>query len=104
MGLATAETPPQGLDAYWLGVWRHALKTLKEQKSWAWEQKPLLDEYVFALIEADRARRHHEALGWHRASSRASQLADQLVLTPKSQRAHGVDSSEGSVSAFDKLG
>lgn len=29
---------------------------LKEQGSWAWEQKPLLDEYVFALRAADQAR------------------------------------------------
>lgn len=56
MGVPTAETPPRGLDAYWLGVWRHALKVLKAQGSWAWEQKPLLDEYVFALRAADQAR------------------------------------------------
>ena len=38
---------------------RHAplLTTLKEQGTWAWEQKPLLDEYVFALIGAKDARR-----------------------------------------------
>jgi hypothetical protein len=55
--IPTAETPPEGLNAYWLGTWRHALKTLKAQGSWAWEQKPLLDEYVFALKAAEDARR-----------------------------------------------
>lgn len=52
----TAERPPKGLNAYWLGVWRTALKTLTEQGSWAWEQKPLLDEYVYALRAAEDAR------------------------------------------------
>jgi hypothetical protein len=33
------------------------LKTLKAQGTWAWEQKPLLDEYVHALRAADDARR-----------------------------------------------
>lgn len=51
-----AERPPKGLNAYWLGVWRHALKTLKAQGSWAWEQRPLLDEYVYALMGAKEAR------------------------------------------------
>jgi hypothetical protein len=57
MGVPTAETPPPGLNAYWLGVWRHVLKVLKEQKTWAWEQRPLVDEYVFALKAAEEARR-----------------------------------------------
>lgn len=57
----TAEKPPKGLSAEWLGVWRHALKVLKEQGTWKWEQRPLLDEYVFALMEAERAR---VGFGW----------------------------------------
>lgn len=60
-GVATAERPPRGLNAYWLGVWRHALKVLKQQDTWAWELKPLLDEYVHALIAAEQAR---EGFGW----------------------------------------
>lgn len=52
----TAERPPKNLNAYWLGIWRHALKTLKDQDTWAWEQKPLLDEYVYALCAAEDAR------------------------------------------------
>jgi hypothetical protein len=54
--IPVAETPPAGLDAYWLGVWRHVLKVLKEQGTWAWEQRPLVDEYVFALRAARQAR------------------------------------------------
>lgn len=109
----TAERPPEGLSAYWLGVWRHALKTLKDQGSWAWEQRPLLDEYVFALIEAERARvgfawfdhlEEHvaeEALDfqmlsriatglptqWDRHTKRAAGLADLLALTPRGRKA-----------------
>jgi hypothetical protein len=56
MPTPVAETPPVGLDAYWLGVWRHVLKVLKEQGTWAWEQRPLVDEYVFALRAAKQAR------------------------------------------------
>lgn len=56
-----AESPPRGLTAYWLGVWRCALRVLKEQGTWSWEQKPLLDEYVHALRGAEAAR---EGLKW----------------------------------------
>lgn len=61
MGVPTAETPPKGLDAYWLGVWRHVLKTLKAQGTWAWEQRPLVDEYVYAMKAAREAR---EGFDW----------------------------------------
>lgn len=59
--IPTAERPPRGLDAYWLGHWRHCLKVLKEQDTWRWEQRPLLDEYVAALIAARDAA---DGLGW----------------------------------------
>lgn len=120
MGLPTAETPPEGLDAYWLGVWRHALKQLKEQGSWAWEQKPLLDEYVHALRAAEDARKGFKWLDalevyaenaddlpeiawstlrgiasglpnvWDRHAKRAMSLADQLALTDRGRKAAGV--------------
>jgi len=119
LGVPTAERPPNGLDAYWLGVWRHALHVLKEQNSWAWEQKPLLDEYVFALRAAEATRdgfRWLEALEeyvedaddvpeiawatlreiagslptqWDRHTKRAAALADQLLLTPRGRKAAG---------------
>lgn len=99
----TAERPPEGLDAYWLGVWRHALKTLKAQETWAWEQKPLLDEYVFALEEAATSRDLAKSDPYHetdkgllhphpgfaqadRAARRAIVFADTLKLTPEQQR------------------
>lgn len=81
MGVPTAETPPVGLDAYWLGCWRHALKVLKGQGTWAWELKPLLDEYVFAMVDAEQARLGGESARWDKAVKRASMLADQLALT-----------------------
>lgn len=55
-GRSTADRPPQGLDAHHLGVWRHAYRCLVEQESWAWEQAPLLSEYVHALQSAQEAR------------------------------------------------
>ncbi len=85
MGTPVAETPPQGLDAYWLGVWRHALKVMQEQGSWRWEQRPLLDEYVFALIAAHEARLADLATVWDRHANRSLRLANALVLTPEAQ-------------------
>lgn len=92
MAAPTAETPPQGLDAYWLGVWRHALKVMKEQETWSWELRPLLDEYVFALIAADHARRHDDETKWDRCVKRAATLANTLILTPEARRRHGIGS------------
>lgn len=93
-GTPTAEKPPEGLDAYWLGTWRHALKVMKQQGTWTWESKPLLDEYVFALIEAQGCRLAGERLAWHRAAQRAMALADQLVLTERARKQLGIHDDE----------
>lgn len=101
-GTPTAERPPQGLNAHWLGVWRHALKTLKAQGTWTWEQAPLLTEYVYALREAEDARAEaqtnpyretdqgllHPHPGFSisdRAVKRANTLAKTLRLTHEEQ-------------------
>ena len=85
-------------------MWRHALAVMREQGTWADEQGPLLDEYVLALREAKVARDLADADPYHetekgllhphpgfaqadRAARRAVVLAEQLVLTPKAQRA-----------------
>lgn len=112
MPVPTAERPPEGLnDAYWLGVWRHVLKVLKEQGTWKWEQRPLLDEYVFALREAVTAREMAQEDPYHetdkqllhphpgfqqadRATRRAVVLADTILLTEKSRREHGLVDEE----------
>ena len=74
MGVPTAERPPEGLDAHHLGVWRHCLKTLREQGSWRWELAPLLAEYVYALMGAQDAR---DGWGWlGRLAEHIEQLAD----------------------------
>lgn len=99
--IPTAETPPDGLNAYWLGVWRHCLKVMKAQGSWAWELRPLLDEYVYALIRAEVARANDEELPWHRAAQRASALADQLVLTARARKALNIGDSSGDEGAGD---
>ena len=118
----TAERPPSGLDSYWTHVWDHALKVLKEQDTWAWELKPLLNEYVYALKGAADARdgfawlEHLEEsvasedinwivlqriagglpTQWDRHTKRASALAETLLLTPAARRRHGLgtDSDE----------
>lgn len=125
MGVPTAETPPKGLDAYWLGVWRHVLKTLKEQGTWAWEQRPLVDEYVYAMKAAREAREGFDWLDsleeyaenaddlpdiawtvlrqiatglpsmWDKHAKRAAALADQLALTPRGRKAIGIKREEG---------
>jgi hypothetical protein len=133
----TTERPPKNLNAYWLGVWRRALKTMKAQDTWAPEQKPLLDEYVYALRGAEAAREGFTWLEkledvdeltdtawktlasiagglptqWDRHTKRAAALAEALILTPKSQRAHGIGTDEedeeddgfGALDAADEL-
>lgn len=96
------------------------MKTLKEQGSWAWEQKPLLDEYVYALRGAEDARKGFKWLDalevyaenaedlpeiawsklariasglpaqWDRHVKRASALADQLALSERGRKAVGI--------------
>lgn len=131
--LPTAERSPPGLNSYWTHTWRHALKQLKEQGSWAWEQKPLLDEYVFALRAAEATRdgfgwldaleRYAEdaddlpeiawqTLGqiaaglptqWDRHTKRAMALADQLALTVRGRRAAGIGDSDEPEAPKSKL-
>jgi hypothetical protein len=123
----TAERPPSGLNAYWTHTWDHALTVLKDQGTWAWELKPLLDEYVFALKAAEDARvgfkwlEHLEEevasedvdwlvlqriagglpTQWDRHTKRAAALAELLVLTPKAQKAHGLGGEEKPEDPFD---
>lgn len=83
------------------------MKVLKAQGTWQREQKPLLDEYVYALCEAASERSAAEASPYHetdkgllhphpgfqvadRATRRALQLADSLLLTPAARRTHGL--------------
>lgn len=90
---------------------------MKEQGTWAWELKPLLDEYVFALRAAEATRDGFAWLDaleqyaecaddlpeiawsvlreiasslptqWDRHTKRAAALADQLALTPRGRKA-----------------
>lgn len=94
MGIPVAETPPQGLDAYWLGVWRHALKVMKAQGTWAWELKPQLDELVESWMAAQAARLDGKGPEWDRCVKRAMALADQLALTPRGRKAAGIGDNE----------
>jgi len=132
MAVPTAERPPKGLDAHHLGIWRHALKTLQAQESWAWELAPLLAEYVYALMAARDAREGFAWLerladrasedvdfvmlakiagglpvAWDRHAKRASALADQLALTPRGRKAVGIgeqsDQPADPFSALDEL-
>jgi hypothetical protein len=103
---------------------------LKEQGSWAWEQKPLLDEYVFALKAAQQAREGFDWLDsleqyaenaddlpeiawtvlrqiagglptqWDRHSKRATALADTLILTPAARRRHGLGADDTPADPF----
>ncbi len=49
------------------------MNTLKAQGSWSWEQKPLLDEYVYALRAAEAAR---DGFAWLAALERYVENAD----------------------------
>lgn len=94
MPTPAAEIQPKGLDAYWSHVWNHVLKVLKEQGTWAWEQRPIVDEYVFALAHAQIARETGEMKVWDTLSKRASALADQLALTPRGRKAAAIKVKE----------
>jgi hypothetical protein len=106
---------------------------LKDQDTWAWEQKPLLDEYVFALRAAEDARQGFAWLDhleesvaseeidwivlrqiagalptqWDRHTKRAAALADVLILTPAARKRHGIiggdEESEDAFAEFDEL-
>jgi hypothetical protein len=90
MGVTTLEKAPGGLHEPWLGIWRISLKQMKEQGSWVVSQRPLLDEYVYALRAAHGARTSAEsAVAWDKHSKRALALADALGLTPKAKKAFG---------------
>jgi hypothetical protein len=114
----TCERPPAGINAYWSRTFDHAVRVLKEQGTWADESKALLDEYVLALVAAERCRdgwvwmealdesaprewsestvvelaRAMQSLStqWDRHVKRAMALADQLALTPRGRKAAGV--------------
>jgi hypothetical protein len=96
------------------------VEAAQAQESWAWEQKPLLDEYVYALKAAEDARKGFKWLDalevvrrergrlpeiawttlakiagglpaqWDKHTKRAMALADQLALTDRGRKAAGV--------------
>lgn len=114
---ATADRPPKGLNSYWTHTWDRARSVMVEQGTWAWELKPLLDEYVYAMRAAEAARHGFKWLDaleeyaenaddlpeiawsvlreiagglptqWDRHTKRAAALADQLALTPRGRKA-----------------
>lgn len=92
---------PGGLNADWSSVWRLAHKALVDQGSWFPELRPLLDEYAFALQEAECARLQGEAVQWDRHAKRAAGLADQLALTPRGRKAVGVGDQGDTTEAAD---
>lgn len=105
------------------------MKVLKQQGTWAWEQKPLLDEYVHALRAAEQARAgfawldHLEEVvareevdwmvlrsiasglptQWDRHTKRAQLLARTLVLTPEARKRYGLIEEEGDKDAFARF-
>jgi phage terminase small subunit len=96
MGVPTLEKAPGGLHEPWLGIWRISLKQMKEQGTWLVSQRPLLDEYVYALRAAQNARASAEsAVAWDKHSKRALALADALGLTPKAQKVLAAKLKEG---------
>jgi len=115
-----AEIPPDVLieeqqagNPEWLELWKSTLKILKDQKTWTPELRPRLEHYVNYLRLAHTYRVEAERVGFttHPESGRvfahpgaslardyereARALAEVLVLTPASRRAHGIDDDEG---------
>lgn len=94
---------PSGLDADYSSVWRLALKALTDQETWTPAQRPLLDEYVFALQAAEVARLADEPTHWDRHAKRASVLADQLALSPRGRKAVGCGNDEQPTDPFARF-
>lgn len=67
----------------------------------------MLDEYVLALRESQRALEVGEDTRWDRHCKRARLLAGDLVLTVEARRRHGIGGDEEPAAdpfaAFDEL-
>jgi phage terminase small subunit len=99
-----AEKDPEGLPQPWFGLWRQALKAMKDQESWTPEQRPLLDLYIAALRLAGEAADDEREIDHDRHAKRASSLADQLALTPRGRKAAGlVDDIEQEQDGFARF-
>lgn len=103
-----SDRPADGIDrSPWRNLWEGCQRQLKEQGTWQEQQKPLLDQYVFAVKEAleHRALADEQPTAEHadgrvylhpgfasadRAVKRAASLADLLGLTPKARKALGL--------------
>lgn len=80
------EKPP-AITEPWLDAWRSALEQLKEQGSWVVAQRPMLDQYAFALRAADWAMEAGDAqIEWDKHSKRALAFAEALGLTAKARK------------------
>ena len=109
------------------------MKQLQDQGSWAWESKPLLDEYVYALKAAEDARKGFRWLDaleeyaenadelpeiawsvlgriasglpsqWDKHTKRAMALADQLALTDRGRKAAGIRDDDDAEEAGSAL-
>ncbi len=100
--------PAEGIDkSPWRNLWEGCQRQLVEQGTWDDNQKPLLDQYIFAVKESLEARemaddrpfsehadgRVYAHPGFalaDRAAKRAATFADALVLTPKARKALGL--------------
>ena len=115
-----AESPPTGLRAPYLALWKGCLEALKRQGTWTPDQKPLLDDYVFAVrqsvehqqlaeeapftvTEQGRVYAHPGFALADQAAKRAVLLADSLILSPKAKKAHGIDQDEEDANPLDRL-
>lgn len=95
--------PPSSLPAERGRYWTRCMKVLKEQGSWDYPQRALLDEFVLALVAAQDAREDGRDTDWDRNAKRASALADQLALTPRGRKAAGLrngDDDEANADPF----
>lgn len=120
MRVLRSEQPPGGLGSTWEALWRVCLRTLEHQQTWSAPLRPLLDEFVFAAKHARDHREAAQAAPFAQASSgrvyahpgfaladqaakRAGVLADLLALTPRAQKALGVDGERSEVNPLDVL-
>ena len=98
------EKPPGGLKEPYLGMWRLALKHLKETGLWQWTLRPLLDEYIFAL----RTAREHRAIAQDAVQTivhykgRPDEYAETLPAGTRRSRESDLDSLHPGFASADR--
>ena len=95
---------PSGLNDRLSAVWVASREELEGAGNLTPAMEALLEEFVLALKGAEDARMAGVSVAEDKAAKRASQLADQLGLTPKRRRKRGASAKQDDpIAVLDEL-